>query len=860
MTERREKRRRGPNTGEIGDWLVLTAWLLWVVSVMGQTEVAGAAPLRPDPGFGENGVVRASLGPTFEKGLNFSAPSVEPDGSIAALAQRSKAGRLHGRSSLVRYSPSGGKSMRIRTFPNTTVGIARDAAGRWVQVSESGGLSERVERFEPDGRIDRSFGHRLGKRGWASDLAGFQIETLLPLPSGEVFVAGGGSVARFRADGSLDTQFGSEGPGSEGRTYVSLGRAVEGLSGEVVALLAAGDGRTIVITSVPEPSTPAEARSYVLALDRSGQLDPDFQPAVLNEQVVAAEERADGGVVLLGRRGTGSVAGVRWIAGTDAFVAELDRRGRLDPKFGGGGVAQLDIGAIDEARSLLVEADGSIAIGGSVVEAAHRCRLGFGICDKLPFVARLTPDGSLDPGFGSAGVRRLRRLPGLYPTLAREGVLGLARTPSGDLIAGGGSGPSAFLVRLTPRGRLDRQFGVEGIASERIPHPSETTAHSIALDSRGRLLVAGQTNAGSAESDRTTVFRFLPDGRPDRGFGRRAGFAHLRDDGEGLELVPDRSGGTYLLSSNPADEARIAHLHWDGTLDRRFGRGGFVELRLSTQGSTEAEGGSTQLHHVVAGLPGGGLIVVGRSSKRGRVGPLEVRRLSPRGHMVRSFGDGGVLTLDGPQLESLLATNMELGPEGDVLITGALSKRRREPDGGERPARRLAVVKILPAGRLDRRFGHGGVATPPVRGATRARAVVEAGDGSMIVAAEHWSYAPVYPKVRPLLLRLSRDGHLEKRFGAAPTQGEERYEAAAHARRMRQLIVSGGQVLLVSEDVASLLAYSLDGRCKGYFPLSPAAGARATAAAGSGRETFVATHSFASPTTFGITLRAFRGR
>jgi uncharacterized delta-60 repeat protein len=855
MTGRGKKRRSGASFREIGGWLVLTAWLLWAVSATGQGEVAGAAALRPDPGFGENGVVRSNLGPTFEEGANFSAPSVEADGSIVALAQRSEARRLHGRSSLVRYSPSGGKSTRIRTFPTTTVAIARDAAGRWVQAAESGGFGERVERLEPDGRIDRSFGHRVGKRGWASDRAGFQIEALLPLPTGEVLVAGSGSVARLRSDGSLDTQFGSEGPGSEGRTYVSLWKAVAGLGGKVVALLAADDGRTIVVTSVPEPSTAAEARTYVLALDRSGQLDPDFQPAVLNEEVVAARGRADGGVVLLGWRSTDSVAGVRWMSGIDAFVAELDRAGRLDPGFGGDGVAQLDIGTIDEARSLLVGADGSIAIGGSVVDAARRCRLGFGICDKLPFVARLRPDGSLDPAFGSAGVRRLRRLPGLYGTLAGEGVLGLARTPSGELIASGGSGPSAFLVRLRPRGRLDRLFGVEGIASERIPHPSETIAHSIALDSRGHLLVAGQTNAGSAESERATVFRFLPDGRPDRSFGRRAGFVHLRGEGEELELVPDRSGGTYLLSSNPADEPWIAHLRRDGSLDRRFGRGGFVELKLSRLGSTEAEGGFTQLHHMVAGLPGGGLIVVGRSSKLGRLGLLEVRRLSSRGHLVRTFGDGGVLTFDGPRLESLLATDLEIGPQGDVLITGALPKPRRESDDGELAARRLAVVKILPTGRLDRRFGHGGIATPPVRGATRARTVLEAGDGSMIVAAEHWSYAPVYPKVRPVLLRLSRDGHLEKRFGAAPTRGEERYEAAAHAKRMRQLIVSGGEVLLVSEDVRSLLVYSLDGRCKGYFPLSPTGGVTATAAAGSGRGTFVVTEP-----SVGIALRAFRGR
>jgi len=385
--------------------LVLLTWLLWVVSAMGQTEVAGAAQLRPDGDFSDDGVVRASFGPTFEEGLSFTAPSVNVDGSVTALGQRSGSRQTYVLSSLVRISP-GGEPKRLRRFPDTTVAIARDAAGGWVRIGGSGGLSERVERLQPDGQVDRSFGRPRGKRGWGSDRAGFQIDTLLPLPSGEVLVAGGEYVARFRGDGSLDTQFGSEGPGSEGRTHVSLGRAVPGLSGEVVALLAAGEGRAVVVTSKPEYQGEPGAQSHVLVLDRSGQLDPDFQPAVLNEEVIAARARADGGVVLLGARETGSVAGVRWISGTDIFVAELDREGQLDHGFGGGdGVLQLDVGTIDEPRSLLVLEDGSIAIGGSVVDAAHRCRLGFGICHKLPFVALLTPQGSLTHGFGSAGVR-----------------------------------------------------------------------------------------------------------------------------------------------------------------------------------------------------------------------------------------------------------------------------------------------------------------------------------------------------------------------------------------------------------------------------------------------------------------------
>src|SRR5438105_496196 len=63
--------------------------------------------------------------------------------------------------------------------------------------------------------------------------------------------------------------------------------------------------------------------------------------------------------------------------------------GDLDPSFGTGGGAVLDLGAADRANAEVVQPDGKIVLAGtSGADFA---------------IARLNPDGSLDSSFGAAG-------------------------------------------------------------------------------------------------------------------------------------------------------------------------------------------------------------------------------------------------------------------------------------------------------------------------------------------------------------------------------------------------------------------------------------------------------------------------
>jgi hypothetical protein len=153
MTEDNGTPRRGPSI-RVGGRLILTILFLWVAAAVSQPETAAAAWPWLDPDFADYGVVHASLSPTFEEGLSFIAPSQELDGSIAALGQRSAVRRLHGRSSLVRFSP-GGRAKRIRTFPTTTAAIARDATGAGYGSANSRDLGNVSNASSPDRSICR---------------------------------------------------------------------------------------------------------------------------------------------------------------------------------------------------------------------------------------------------------------------------------------------------------------------------------------------------------------------------------------------------------------------------------------------------------------------------------------------------------------------------------------------------------------------------------------------------------------------------------------------------------------------------------------------------------------------------------
>lgn len=395
-------------------------------------------------------------------------------------------------------------------------------------------------------------------------------------------------------------------------------------------------------------------------------------------------------------------------------------------------------------------------------------------------------------------------------------------------------------------------FGTRGVVRA---GPRYVVVYSVAFDSRGRILVGAEPVAAPEEG--AAVFRFLPDGRPDRSFGR-AGVVHLEGVSTDIGLAPDSSGGVYVLVATIEDEMLLSHLGPDGAPRRRFGTRGLVRMPMSSELTPELD-----LNHLVVGLPGGGLVVAGGGGTRTQRllsrGPLELRRFSPDGHRVLAFGHDGVAFVDDPRLRHFVMTDLASTPAGGILLSGSISSSRR-----------AVVVRLGPRGRLDPHFGHDGLAMPPIVGQSSARVVLPEADGSVLVGAAVARPNPGERGAlmrRPLLLRLRKDGAVARRWADTPTTDyESGQEAATLNARLGSLAVVGGRAFLATADgeqgSGTVLVCPLRGHRARYLRLASRGFENVAGLASRGRELVVLATSTMDPTKGprGFILRAFHVR
>jgi uncharacterized delta-60 repeat protein len=395
----------------------------------GAVTAALGAPAELDPTFGTNGLVRID---------------VEQTGDAAAAV----------------FAQADGKLIVGRTNP----------------TSDSDDLS--VVRLNADGTLDASFA--IGGRT-VFDVAGFRSRTFSVLTQSDGKVLAGGlitphgwsssgdrlAVARFLADGRIDTSFGDAGIAS-----VNAACCVGIPSAR--ALVQQGDGKIVAAGTEWYDSWAGEGYLMILTrFDVAGNLDTSFGdngrvyldpfPSGYSE-LHWLTQQPDGKLV-----GAGSVG-----AGMAMAVVRLTADGALDRSFGDDGVVRIPLGpngAFASAEAVAVQPDGKIVIGGTL---RSLCDLDDPACadDVDAVLVRLSPEGSLDASFGTGGVVTFDAY-GARTVIAPGG---LVVEPAGAIVAGGDSGFVAdgdsgfvndvrygFVARFTMGGALDTSFGNAGI-------------------------------------------------------------------------------------------------------------------------------------------------------------------------------------------------------------------------------------------------------------------------------------------------------------------------------------------------------------------------------------------------------------
>jgi uncharacterized delta-60 repeat protein len=531
---------------------------------------------------------------------------------------------------------------------------------------------------------------------------------------------GRSSIARLKADGSLDTLF----SGSAG-----------GVADTITAIASQPDGKILIgggFTSYQ--GTP---RNYLARLGYYGALDTSFDPGTGPDTAVEAiAVQPDGKILIAG--------GFTTYDGAPApYVARLHPDGTLDTTFdpGAGPNSSVDV--------LILQPDGKILIGGSFSQVDGA---------TANFIGRLNADGSRDTGFyGSLparvrdlvlqddgkiivggdftdGVRRLHAAGNRdydfdTGTGSNGQVWAVAVQPDGRVLAGGTftqfSGYTiARFVRLDPDGSVDTTYAAGG------GWGADDDVLALALQADGKLLLGGDFSQVNGVT-RVRIARLHADGMIDDGLYVGSGATGT------VYRVADAGGGKIVVAGAFSDfygvtRSHIVRLNGDGTVDEDYGSPG---------------DGPNNSIRAVAVQPDGKVIIGGYFTEVDGIGRIRVARLKTDGSLDTTYIPAGGI--------NDTVTTMALQDDGKVVIGGWFTMA-----GGLTRGR---VARLNTDGNVDTTFDPGAGANDDVY------AVAVQADGKVVIAGRFTQVAGV---ARPRVARLNADGSLDTTFdpGTGPNQ------------------------------------------------------------------------------------------
>jgi len=669
----------------------------------------------PDPRFGKGGFTVGSfgiaIGGVFARGI---APA--GGGKFLLFGGGGERTNESAPFALSRYLPDGrldrsfGKDGDAVFEGSPPVEFGADAAvtlrdGKtlafgWHAFALGAGF-ERLEevRLRRDGTVDRSFG-KGGFRVFHVHDPAYGVSPVATLtPAGRpLFLLpeekGGFALFRFRADGDPDPSFGDRG-------------VVEGTGVEEAGGMALGPGGEIVVTG---PRSVA-----VLAADGAPQASFPIPalPGVETAKLTASPAVDAAGRILLG----GSV-------GAGTVVVRLRPDGSLDPEFGDGrGFVTVPSPTGTEAVvwALAALPDGGVlGVGGDE---------GNGAVPGRSLALRLDAGGHPDAGYGAGGALSFQPRVG-----ARAKVTGLAVTGRGSAVAGASIGPRLALAGLRPDGSTDRGFAKDGIARGPSTGIYGIRGRTLARAADGRLLIGG----GSAETG-ALLARYLPGGRPDRGFGE-GGIAHLPMLRNVLATQVLGDGSILAAGTRAGADGfgvLLVRLHPDGRPDRAFGGDGGVPVPgfWFTPGTMS-----------LALAPGGQIVVAAAIDRES-----SLVELTAKGRPAKDFGEGGHARLvDLPDYIGAVAVDRE----GRIVLAGSLD-------------RKFVVERFRPDGSLDLGFGRRGRAVTATGSIRRSafNALALEPDGAVVAAGARELDCGFACTIRiPTVVRYRPDGSADPTF------------------------------------------------------------------------------------------------
>jgi uncharacterized delta-60 repeat protein len=296
-----------------------------------------------------------------------------------------------------------------------------------------------------------------------------------------------------------------------------------------------------------------------ITFDGDGKVTTDF--GIDHDQARGVAIQSDGKIMVAGYSYNGS--------NYDFALTRYNANGSLDTTFDGDGKVTTAVGSShDEANSVAIQSDGKIVVAGSSVNGGW----------KDFALARYNTNGSPDTTFDGDG--KVTTSVGSFDDYAYS----VAIQSDGKIVIAGVSSGDFALVRYNSNGSLDTTFDFDGKVTTAVGS-SYDYANSVTIQSDGKIVVAGSSYNGSSHD--FALARYNSNGSLDTifdGDGKITTAVGSSDD-EAHSVAIQSDGkivvAGYSYNGSNMDFA-VARYNSNGSLDTTFDGDGKVTTDLAS--------------------------------------------------------------------------------------------------------------------------------------------------------------------------------------------------------------------------------------------------------------------------------------
>ncbi|NOY84009.1 MAG: hypothetical protein GXO96_04140, partial [Nitrospirae bacterium] len=375
-----------------------------------------------------------------------------------------------------------------------------------------------LARYEADGSLDTTFGvsGQVTTRISGIQSTGHDIINTIAIQPVDGKIVVGGSAFQGNIGAGDDFALARYMP--NGTLDTSFGTNMNGIEtrmstvgDEVINGLALQSDHKIVVAGTA--FTGVNQNFIVGRYNTNGTLDTSFATSGIGTTQIgtgtsvakAVIMQSDDKIILAGSAEVVFVSPTETSTSFDFALARYNANGSLDTTFGNNGIVTTAIGTgHDFAKTIKIQADGKILVAGTAFSATLPGQFA---------LARYNANGSLDTGFGNNGI--VMTPLGSTQTPRAAHVFDLAiQTSDGKIIAGGFSSGIAnsrdfTFIRYNIDGTVDTSFGVDGI--EISPFSAQIDEiHALDVLSDGTILAGGLISNDNGENTNFHLAAYTP--------------------------------------------------------------------------------------------------------------------------------------------------------------------------------------------------------------------------------------------------------------------------------------------------------------------------------------------------------------